>query len=82
MKTQLCVSGAFSRQVSLEPIVALPGHFCLQFESTLGTAKDPKAVKRNFEVILCHSDVLALKDLLSLVSAGEISDQENRRATK
>ena len=67
MKTEISNSGVFSRQVSLEPIAALPGHFCLQFESKLGSAKDPQAVQRNFEAILGREDVLALRDLLSSV---------------
>ncbi len=69
MKTQLSQIGAFSRQASLEPIDALPGQFCLQFSSVLGTAKDPQAVKRNFEAFLSREDVLVLRDLLSEVLA-------------
>lgn len=64
MKTEISNSGVFSRQVSLEPIAALPEHFCLQFESKLGSAKDPQAVQRNFEAILVRDDVLALRGLL------------------
>lgn len=67
MKVEVSISGVFSRQVSLVPIAALPGHFCLQFESTLGSAKDPLAVQRNFEAILGREDVRTLRDLLSEV---------------
>ncbi len=67
MKTQLCVSGTFSRQATLEPIAALPGKFCLKFESVLDGAKDPQAVQRNFQAILGRDDVLALRDLLNTV---------------
>ncbi len=67
MKTEISNSGVFSRQVSLEPIAALPEHFCLQNESKLGSAKDPQAVQRNFEAILVREVVLALRYLVSSV---------------
>jgi hypothetical protein len=67
MKTDISNSGVFSRQVSLEPIAALPVHFCFQFESKLGSAKDPQAVQRNFEAILGRDDVLALRELLDTI---------------
>jgi len=73
MKTQLCVSGVFSRQVSLEPIVAIPGQFCLEFQSSLETAKDPQAVQRNFQAILGRDDVLALRDLLSAMLQAQMN---------
>ncbi len=68
MKTQISNSGVFSRQVSLEPVAALPGQFSLQFASVLGNAKDPKAEQRNFQAILDLDDVLALRDLFGSVS--------------
>jgi len=77
MKTQLCVSGVFSRQVSLEPIVALPGHFCLQFESLLASAGDPKSVQRSFEASLERGDVEKLRDVLNAaLAAGQICADE------
>lgn len=72
MKVEISNSGIFSRQVSLEHIAALPGHFCLRFESTLGSAKDPQGVQRNFEAILGQEDVSSLRDLLSEMLADSI----------
>lgn len=67
MKTQLCRNGVFHRQASIEPIDALPGQFCLQFDSLLSSAKSPLALYRNFTAILGRADVLALRDLLNVV---------------
>ena len=67
MKIQISQNDVFCRQVSIEPIEALQGQFCLQFDSLLRSAKDPQALQRNFEAILDRDDVLALRDLLSSV---------------
>ena len=64
MKIQISQNDVFCRQVSIEPIEALQGQFCLQFDSLLRSAKDPQALKRNFQAIVSHDDVLALRDVL------------------
>ena len=67
MKLQMSSNGVFSRHVSLEPIEALKGQYSLQFDSSLSSATDPQAIKRNFQAILSREDVLALRDLLTEV---------------
>ena len=64
MKIQISQNDVFCRQVSIEPIEALQGQFCLQFDSLLRSAKDPQALKRNFQAIVSRDDVLALRDVL------------------
>jgi hypothetical protein len=64
MKIQISQNNVFCRQVSIEPIEALQGQFCLQFDSLLRSAKDPQALKRNFQAIVSRDDVLALRDVL------------------
>ena len=64
MKIQISQNDVFCRQVSIEPIEALQGQFCLQFDSLLRSAKDPQALKHNFQAIVSRDDVLALRDVL------------------
>jgi hypothetical protein len=64
MKIQISQNDVFCRQVSIEPIEAMQGQFCLQFDSLLRSAKDPQALKRNFQAIVSRDDVLALRDVL------------------
>lgn len=64
MKLQMSSNGVFSRHVSLEPIEALKGQYSLQFDSSLSSAKDPQAIKRNFQAILQREDVVALRNML------------------
>lgn len=65
MQIEISKSGTFCRQVSLEQVATLPGHYCLQFKSTLASAADPNAIQRSFEAILYPPDLLALRDLLA-----------------
>jgi len=76
MKTEISNCGVFSRQVSLEPIAAVPGHFHLQSKSTIGSAKDPLATQHNFDAILAQEATLKLRNVLNVVLAEKVLSAE------
>ena len=76
MKTEISKCGVVSRQVSPEPIAAVPGHFHLQSKSTIGSAKDPLATQHNFDAILAQEAALKLRNVLNVVLAEKVLPAE------
>jgi len=54
----------FCREVEINPIEALTDTFHVQFTSQLGTAKDPLARQKNFELILSREELRELQGLI------------------
>ena len=57
-------TNVFCREVEINPIEALTDTFHVQFTSQLGTAKDPLARQKNFELILSREELRELQGLI------------------
>lgn len=65
MKATILKTGDFVREAEITRINALEDCYHLEFSSILQTAKDPKSVQRNFDLILKRKELQALSDLLN-----------------
>jgi len=65
MNDILSITGDFVREVDIRRLEALPGTYHLEFSSRLATAKKPLELKKNFDLLLSHDELLHFKDLIT-----------------